>query len=113
MKDSIIAGTGNSQYLKTSLAEGTTWDDALAQLRAGTFPIDLNGINQAGFSLHDFIMKTLSGMATNYAYWQVMEYALNWYSKGVLTEEDLATVESWFAEPEPVPEECPEDEEKE
>lgn len=49
------------------------------------------------FSLHDFIMRTLSGMATRYAYWQVMEYALNWYSKGILTEDDLATVESWFA----------------
>lgn len=50
MIDSVIAGTGDSRYLRTSLAADTTWEDALAMLRAGTFPIDLAGINAAGFT---------------------------------------------------------------
>ena len=59
------------------------------------------------FSLHDFIMKTLKGMFGQYPDFQVMEFALNWYEKGKLTEEDLAEVEAWF-EPDPekvIPEE--------
>lgn len=50
MIDSIIAGTGNSRYLRSSIPAGTTWDDVLTMLRAGTFPIDLAGINAAGFT---------------------------------------------------------------
>ena len=50
MIDSVIAGTGDSRYLRTSLAADTTWEDALTMLRAGTFPIDLAGINAAGFT---------------------------------------------------------------
>lgn len=50
------------------------------------------------FSIHDYIMKMLKGMVGNYPDWQIMEYALNWYSKGKLTEEDLAEVEGWFEE---------------
>ena len=46
------------------------------------------------FSLNGFIMKTLRGMVGNYPDFQVMEYALNWYSKGKLTEEDLAEIET-------------------
>lgn len=46
------------------------------------------------FSLNNFIMKTLKGMIGNYPDFQVMEYALNWYSKGKLTEEDLAEIET-------------------
>ena len=49
MIDSVIAGTGDSRYLRTSLPASTTWEDALAMLRAGTFPIDLAGINLDGF----------------------------------------------------------------
>ena len=48
------------------------------------------------FDLNAFIMKTLRGMVGNYPDVQVKEFALNWYSKGKLTEEDLAEVESWF-----------------
>ena len=48
------------------------------------------------FDLNAFIMKTLRGMVGNYPDFQVKEFALNWYSKGKLTEEDLAEVESWF-----------------
>lgn len=50
MIDSVIAGTGNSRYLRTSISASTTWEDALTMLRAGTFPIDLAGINISGFN---------------------------------------------------------------
>ena len=59
------------------------------------------------FNLHDFIMETLRGMVGNYPDFQIREYALNWYAKGKLTEEDLAIVEEWLTpapEPEPEPE---------
>jgi hypothetical protein len=46
------------------------------------------------FKIKDFVMKTLKGMIGNYPDFQVREYALNWYAKGVLTEEDLATIEN-------------------
>lgn len=48
------------------------------------------------FSLHDFVLKTLRGMVGNYPEFQVREYALNWFAKGVLTEGDLCEVEGWF-----------------
>lgn len=50
MKDSVILGTGNSRYLKSAIPAGTSWESALAMLIAGTFPIDFNGINEAGFT---------------------------------------------------------------
>lgn len=56
------------------------------------------------FSLHDFIMDAIHGMVGRYPDFQVREYSLNWYSKGKLTEEDLATVEEWLT---PVVEETP------
>ena len=45
------------------------------------------------FNLTDFIMKTLYGMIGKYPDFQVREYALNWYSKGKLTEENLMEIE--------------------
>ena len=51
------------------------------------------------FSVHDFIMATLRGMVGRYPDFQVREYALNWYGKGKLNEEDLATVEAWLNPP--------------
>lgn len=48
MKDQIIKGTGNSRFLKSAVPENTTHEELIAQLRAGTFPIDLNGLNDAG-----------------------------------------------------------------
>ena len=59
------------------------------------------------FDLNKFVMETLFGMVGNYPEFQVREYALNWYAKGTLTEEDLALVESWFVEEE-LPEETAE-----
>lgn len=53
MKDGIISGNGNSRYLKTvSAALGLypTYEDFMTALIAGTFPIDLNGINTAGWT---------------------------------------------------------------
>ena len=50
MQDSVIAGTGNSRFLRSSILADTTWEDALTMLRAGTFPIDLAGINLSGFT---------------------------------------------------------------
>ncbi|WP_322353986.1 hypothetical protein [Paratractidigestivibacter sp.] len=49
MKDAILKGTGDSRYLKSKVPTGTTWEQALAMLNAGTFPVDLNGINSEGF----------------------------------------------------------------
>lgn len=51
------------------------------------------------FSLHDFIMETLKGMHGNYPDFQIREYALNWYGKGKLTEEDLAEIELMLEPP--------------
>lgn len=50
MKDFVSKGQGDSRYLKSNLLEGTSWDAALALLRAGTFPIDLNGVNPDGYT---------------------------------------------------------------
>lgn len=50
MQDFISKGNGNSRFLKSSLPTGTTWEDALAHLKNGDFPIDLNGINMDGIT---------------------------------------------------------------
>ena len=62
------------------------------------------------FSIREFIMKTIHGMVGYYPDFQVMEYALNWYGKGKITEEDLALVEEWLT---PVEAETEEEEEGE
>ena len=46
------------------------------------------------FNISDFIMKTLKGMIGNYPDFQVREYALNWYEKGKITEENLSEIET-------------------
>ena len=48
MKDFVPLGTGNSRNLKSAVPAGTTWEQALAMLRNGTFPIDLGAVNDAG-----------------------------------------------------------------
>lgn len=55
------------------------------------------------FSLHDFVLSAVLGMVGNYPDWQVREYALGWFSKSLLTQEDLAAVDSAIAALNPPP----------
>lgn len=54
--------------------------------------------------LRNFVMKTLMEMIdNNKPEWEVRKFALDWYSKGVLTEEDLQEIDNRYnppAEPE-------------
>jgi len=46
-------------------------------------------------------MKTLTSMKSGGEdEYKIMQYALKYYEKGVLTEEDLAEVQTWFEDPE-------------
>lgn len=49
------------------------------------------------FNLHDFAIKTLSTMKNRLDEYQVRAYALTWYSKSVLTDEDMLTIDSWYS----------------
>ena len=49
------------------------------------------------FNLHDFVLRTLSTMKSRLDEYQVRAYALSWYSKSVLTDEDMLTIDSWYA----------------
>ena len=49
------------------------------------------------FNLHDFVLRTLSTMKNRLDEYQVRSYALSWYSKSVLTDEDLATIDGWYS----------------
>lgn len=47
--------------------------------------------------LRNFVMTTILKMIdNNVAEWQVREYALGWYTKGILTEEDLQTIDEKY-----------------
>lgn len=51
----------------------------------------------AKFSLKSFVMRTLESMKSGGEdEYKVMQYALKYYEKGVLAEDDLALVESWY-----------------
>lgn len=53
------------------------------------------------FSLHDFVMKTLTKMKEGGEdEYKVMQYALKYYEKGVLEDTDLEKVQDWFEEKE-------------
>lgn len=54
----------------------------------------------AEFILHDFIMKTLEKMKNRVDEYQVRKYALTWYEKEVLKDEDMLTIESWYSDEE-------------
>ena len=41
------------------------------------------------FSLHDFVMSTLLGMVGNEPDYKVRQYALGWYDKAELSDEDM------------------------
>ena len=49
------------------------------------------------FNLHDFVLRTLSTMKSRLDEYQVRAYALTWYSKSVLTDEDMNTIDSWYS----------------
>lgn len=49
------------------------------------------------FNLHDFVLRTLSTMKSRLDEYQVRAYALTWYSKSVLTDEDMLTIDSWYS----------------
>ncbi len=51
MKDGVTKGTGNSRYLKSAITDTTTWEQFRDMLRGGTLPIDLNGVNTAGWQV--------------------------------------------------------------
>lgn len=46
------------------------------------------------FSLREFVLKTLRGMIGNDPDYKVQKYALGWYDKEVLTEEDLLEIDT-------------------
>lgn len=48
MQDFIPKGNGNSRSMKSSIPDGTTWEQALEMLRNGTFPIDIGAVNEVG-----------------------------------------------------------------
>ena len=50
--------------------------------------------------LRQFVKKTIFKMIDVVPEWQVREYALGWYSKGILTEEDLEEIEEAYNKPE-------------
>lgn len=49
------------------------------------------------FNLHDFVLRTLSTMKSKLDEYQVRAYALSWYSKSVLTDDDMLTIDSWYS----------------
>ena len=52
--------------------------------------------------LRNFVMKTLNEMIDNNKLeWEVRKFALDWYSKGVLTQEDLQEIDERYKQPEP------------
>ena len=61
--------------------------------------------------LRTFVMKTIRGMVGNVPEYQVRLYAAGWMEKGVLTETDLAEIETLLTPAEetdgtePIPEE--------
>lgn len=44
--------------------------------------------------LHDFVMRGLIGSIGKMPDYWVINSALNWYDKGILTEQDLETINS-------------------
>lgn len=62
------------------------------------------------FDLHKFVMDTICGMVGKELEYKVRQYALGWFEKNVLTEEDLAAVETHFTEIVPQTTESPTEE---
>lgn len=48
--------------------------------------------------LRKFVMRTLEGMyAVGENEYKVRKFALNWYNKDVLDDEDLTTIDNWYS----------------
>lgn len=62
------------------------------------------------FNLHNFVFKTLETMRFNVNEYQVRVYALTWYNKAELTDEDMNIIDSWYNTTDEVTEEPNEDE---
>lgn len=63
--------------------------------------------------LRNFVMKTILSMIdSNVAEWEIREYALGWYTKKVITEEDLVEIEEKLNERNKPVESLDEDEEE-
>lgn len=45
------------------------------------------------FNLHDFVLTTILKMISNVPEYQVREYTLGWYTKQILTDEDMIKIE--------------------
>lgn len=71
MTDTIVKGTGNSRFLRSSIPENITFPEFVSLLRAGTFPIDLAGINDEGIEVKGTALSkgTLLSDATETAIW--------------------------------------------
>ena len=55
------------------------------------------------FSLKSFVMRTLESMKSGGEdEYRIMQYALKYYEKGVLTEENLEEIEKWYEQQESV-----------
>ncbi len=50
------------------------------------------------FSMHNFVFVTLLGMIGKEPEYKVRKYALGWFDRDVLTQEDLAVLEERFVE---------------
>ena len=49
-------------------------------------------------NLQKFVMRTLEQMyESGESEFKVRQFALKWYTKGVLNDEDLATIDSWYS----------------
>ena len=60
------------------------------------------------FNLRDFILKTIVGMVGSEPDYKVRETALGWFTKSVLTEDDLAEIDAAIEAKNVVPEPEPE-----
>lgn len=49
-------------------------------------------------NLHKFVMRTLEQMyESGESEYKVRQFALKWYTKDVLKDEDLVTVDGWYS----------------
>lgn len=51
MKDMVPKGTGNSRFLRSSIAADITHEELVALLRSGKFPVDFAGLNSVGIQV--------------------------------------------------------------